>query len=122
MKVKKLIEQLKECDPEKEIGFYFCPIIKKESVDDSFDVACNIELMGVDTNPELVLFQKEKTPGVTITSLLDETKSNLTVCFHKESISIIKDGVILKDIYKGSKGGFNYRETPLYIRTLLKNL
>ena len=46
MKVKELIEQLKECDPEKEIEFSFCPIIKKESVDDSFDVACNIELMG----------------------------------------------------------------------------
>ena len=122
MKIKELIEQLKECDPEKEIGFSFCPIVKKESVDDSFDVTCNIELMGVDTNPELVLFQKEKTPGVTITNLLDKTKSNLTICFNSDCVSIIKDGVILKEVYKGSRGGFSYEESPLYVRALLKNI
>lgn len=122
MKIKELIKQLQECDPEKEIEFSFCPIAKKETEDDSFDINCDIELMGVDTDPNLVLFQKEKTPGVTVTSLLDHTKSNLTLCFNSDCISIIKDGAVLKEVYKGSRGGFGYRESPLYIRTLLKNL
>lgn len=122
MKIKELIEQLQKCDPEKEIEFSFCPIDRGKTDNDSFDVDCNIELMGVDTSPNLIMFQKEKTPGVTITSLLDNTKSNFTLHFNSDNISMIKDGVILKEIYKGSRGGFSYKESPLYVRALLKNI
>lgn len=120
MKIKDLIKNLKQFNPEASIAFTLSPVVEEKQELPQFDINLVTNIIGNSECPEF-LFTLEKTSFESITNLIETSKEEITIKINNNGIYFYVGGSLVREMDRENITNMN-KVPEEYLKMLLKNI